>query len=49
MQTYGRSPTPEQLKATGGACPICYDAFRTPTLLHCRYFFASTAAASGSP
>ena len=51
FQSFGRSPSPEQLKASGsgGSCPICYDDFRSPTLLHCKHIFCEECLVSGNP
>ena len=51
FQSFGRSPSPEQLKASGsgGSCPICYDDYRSPTLLHCKHIFCEECLVSGEP
>jgi len=36
---YGKSPSHEELKATGGTCPICHDSLSEPTKLHCKHIF----------
>ena len=48
FQSFGRSPSPEQLKASGsgGSCPICYDDYRSPTLLHCKHIFCEECLVS---
>ena len=28
LARYGKTPNPEQMKATGGFCPICQDAYQ---------------------
>jgi len=35
---YGLSPSHDELKATGGTCPICHD-LSDPTKLHCKHIF----------
>ena len=39
FQRYGKSPSHEELKATGGTCPICHDSLSEPTKLHCKHIF----------
>jgi len=36
---YGLSPSHDELKATGGTCPICHDNLSDPTKLHCKHIF----------
>ena len=39
FQRYGLSPSHDELKATGGTCPICHDNLSDPTKLHCKHIF----------
>ena len=39
LQRYGKIPNHEELKATGGICPICHDNLSEPTKLHCKHIF----------
>ncbi|XP_033165137.1 E3 ubiquitin-protein ligase RNFT1 [Drosophila mauritiana] len=34
-----RPPTKDELDAAGALCPICHDAFNTPTVLECGHIF----------
>ncbi|XP_016981456.1 RING finger and transmembrane domain-containing protein 2 [Drosophila rhopaloa] len=34
-----RAPTKDELDAAGALCPICHDAFNTPTVLECGHIF----------
>jgi len=43
---YGKTPTEDQLKATGGYCPICQDTFQEPTMLHCKHIFCEQCVAT---
>lgn len=36
---YGRTPSADQTKAAGEACPICQDEFKRPTVLACNHIF----------
>ena len=39
FQHYGKSPSHDEVKATGGTCPICHDNLSEPTKLHCKHIF----------
>ena len=32
---YGKTPNPDQMKASGGFCPICQDAYQVTILFWC--------------
>ena len=44
--SYGKTPTEEEMKASGGFCPICQDEFQEPTMLHCKHIFCENCVAT---
>ncbi|XP_059090529.1 RING finger and transmembrane domain-containing protein 2-like [Tigriopus californicus] len=45
-KSYGKNPNPDEIKASGGSCPICYEDYRLPTLLHCKHIFCEECLAT---
>lgn len=46
FQRYGKSPSHDELKASGGTCPICHDNLSEPTKLHCKHIFCEECVAT---
>ena len=46
FQSYGTAPSADEVKATGGTCPICHDNLNEPTILHCKHIFCEECVAT---
>lgn len=46
LQNLGISPNKDQLQTAGSQCPICYDDYKNPVLLHCSHIFCETCVAT---
>lgn len=44
--SYGNSPSNDEMKASGGTCPICHDSLNEPTILHCKHIFCEECVAT---
>ena len=43
---YGKTPSEDQIKASGGYCPICQDTYHDPVMLHCKHIFCEECVAT---
>ena len=46
ISRYGKTPSEDQIKASGGYCPICQDTYHDPVMLHCKHIFCEECVAT---
>ncbi|GIY84792.1 RING finger and transmembrane domain-containing protein 2 [Caerostris darwini] len=44
-KTYGVTPSTNQIKEAGDACPICQDDYKSPSMLQCKHIFCEECVA----
>ncbi|KAG8185591.1 hypothetical protein JTE90_023290 [Oedothorax gibbosus] len=44
-KTYGVTPSTNQIKEAGDACPICQDDYKSPAMLQCKHIFCEECVA----
>lgn len=44
-KTYGITPSTNQIKEAGDACPICQDDYKSPSMLQCKHIFCEECVA----
>ena len=42
---YGKTPSEDQIKVSGGNCSICQDTYHDPAMLHCKHIFCGDCVA----